>query len=364
MVISETELLKDAFSEFAKASDSIINYYNVLEAQIRLLKEEVENKNKELERAKEYLHNILDSIPMGIAVLDQKSISFINKAAERIDSNRIIDSLNGSRDKSGIVKNGKGYYRWKKDTLQNGFNGKEVLIIEDVTEFEKMKERLDRDERLKAMGEMAARIAHEIKNPLGSMVLFLSMLSDSKMRSKDKKYVEYIRFGVQTIDRIINNILSYTRPKTLVLKEDRITKVIEEILEFMMPSITSRNIDVHYRVDFSGTCFFDPEMMKLVFMNFLSNAMDAIKDKGLIKIDVKEEQGYIVIAISDNGIGMPDETRKNIFNPFFTTKDKGVGLGLFIVHNIVHAHNGYIEVESQEGMGTTFFVYLPKDRQQ
>jgi len=92
--------------------------------------------------------------------------------------------------------------------------------------------------------------------------------------------------------------------------------------------------------------------------------MDAIKDKGLIKIDVKEEQGYIVIAISDNGIGMPDETRKNIFNPFFTTKDKGVGLGLFIVHNIVHAHNGYIEVESQEGMGTTFFVYLPKDRQQ
>ncbi|MCX8111535.1 MAG: ATP-binding protein [Syntrophorhabdaceae bacterium] len=364
MVISETELLKDAFSEFARASDSIINYYNVLETQIRLLKEEVEKKNRELERAKEYLHNILDSVPMGIVVLDQKSISFINKAAERLDSNRIIDSFNGSTDKSGVVKNGRGYYRWKKDMLQNGFKGKEVLIIEDVTEFEKMKERLDRDERLKAMGEMAARIAHEIKNPLGSMVLFLSMLSDGKLRKKDKKYVEYIRFGIQTIDRIINNILSYTRPKTLALKKEKITKVIEDILEFMMPSILSRNIDINYRVEYHGTSFFDPDMMKLVLMNFFSNAMDAIKGRGLIKIDVREEQGYIVIVINDNGIGMDDDTRKNIFNPFFTTKDKGVGLGLFIVHNIVHAHKGYIEVESQEGVGTTFFVYLPKERQQ
>ncbi len=363
MVISETELLKDAFSEFAKASDSIINYYNVLEGQIRLLKTEIENKNRELERAKEYLHNILDSIPMGIVVLDQKTISFTNKAAERLSSDRILDEIGSGRDKAGVIKNGKGYYRWNKDVLQNGFKGKEVLIIEDITEFEKMKERLERDERLRAMGEMAARIAHEIKNPLASMVLFLSMLSEGKMRVKDRKYVEYIRFGVQTIDRIINNILSYTRPKTLALKEENISKVIEDILDFMGPSIASRGIEVIYNADYEGNLLFDPDMMKLVFMNFISNAMDAIKDKGFIRIEIKEDRGYIVIVINDNGIGMSEDVRKNIFNPFFTTKDKGVGLGLFIVHNIIHAHNGYIEVESQEGQGTTFYIYLPKDRQ-
>lgn len=362
MVMPETELLKDAFSEFTKASDSIINYYHVLETQIRLLKEEVEKKNKELERAREYLENILNSIPLGIVVYDKKSISFSNKTAEKLNFGGILKDVNIDNEKAGFVKNGKGYYRWKKDNLQNGFKGKEVLIIEDVTEFEKMKERLERDERLKAMGEMAARIAHEIKNPLGSMELFLTMLSEGKAKTKEKKYVECIRYGIQTIDRIINNILSYTRPKTLVLREENIGKVVEEILDFMRLSIESKNIAVICNVEYEGSLIFDPDMMKLVIMNFISNAIDAIKGRGQIRIDIREDQKNIVIAVSDNGCGMSEEVRKNIFNPFFTTKDKGVGLGLFIVHNIIHAHGGYIEVDSTEGVGTTFTIYLPKER--
>lgn len=362
MVITEAELLKDAFSEFTRASDSIINYYHVLETQIRQLREEVENKNKELEKAREYLENILNSIPLGIIVYDGNSVSFINKTAKRLDADNILNRLNFNGNKSGIIKNKKGYYRWKKDNLQNGFKGKDVLIIEDVTEFEKIKERLERDERLKAMGEMAARIAHEIKNPLGSMELFLTMLSEGRTKTKEKKYVEFIRYGIQTIDRIINNILSYTRPKTLALREEKIGKVVEEILDFMKPSIESRNISVVCNVEYEGTLFFDPDMVKLVIMNFISNAIDAIKGKGIIKIDIKEEQKNVILSITDNGSGMTEEVRKNIFNPFFTTKDKGVGLGLFIVHNIVQAHNGYIEVDSTEGAGTTFSVYLPKEK--
>jgi len=106
---------------------------------------------------------------------------------------------------------------------------------------------------------------------------------------------------------------------------------------------------------------FDADMMKLVIMNFISNAIDAAAGKGSIAIEIKEDGKYVVVVISDSGIGINEDVRKNIFNPFFTTKDKGVGLGLFIVHNIVQAHNGYIEVESTEGVGTSFFVYLPKD---
>ena len=363
MSISEAELLKDAFNGFSRASDSIVNYYNVLESQIRLLKEEVESKNRELEKAKEYLHNILDSIPVGIVVIDRKSISFLNKTAEKLSSEKFIDDLNNSGRMTGEIKNGKGQYRWKKDILRNGFSGKEVIVIEDVTEFEKMKERFERDERLRAMGEMAARIAHEIKNPLGSMELFLSMLSDRKLKPKEKKYVDYIHFGVQTIDRIINNILSYTRPRSLVMNEGKIGRTVEEILDFMKLSIMSRHINVHYDVHYDGVSFFDPDMMKLVIMNFISNAIDAVTGKGSIRIEIKEEGKYVVIVVNDNGAGMSEDVRKNIFNPFFTTKDKGVGLGLFIVYNIVQAHKGYIEVESAEGIGTRFFVYIPKDIQ-
>jgi two-component system, sporulation sensor kinase E len=188
------------------------------------------------------------------------------------------------------------------------------------------------------------------------------MLSDRKLKPKEKKYVDYIHFGVQTIDRIINNILSYTRPRSLVMKEEKIGKAVEEILDFMKLSITSRHINVHYDVHYDGVSFFDPDMMKLVIMNFISNAIDAATGKGSIRIEIKEEGKYVVIVVNDNGVGMSEDVRKNIFNPFFTTKDKGVGLGLFIVHNIVQAHKGYIEVESTEGIGTTFFVYIPKDR--
>jgi signal transduction histidine kinase len=363
MPVSETNLLQNAFQEFSKASDSMINYYNMLESHIGLLKQEVEEKNRELEKAKKYLHNILDSLPVGVVVIDRKSVSFSNRKAEMLGSEKFLCGLNNGDQKAGEIKNGKGYYRWKKEVLTNGFVGKEVIVFEDVTEFEKMKERLERDERLMAMGEMAARIAHEIKNPLGSMELFLSMLANGKLKTKEKKkYIDYVQFGVKTIDRIINNILSYTRPKTLVLRPEKISEIVKDTLDFMSVSIMSRNIGVQFNSTYDGPSYFDPDMMKLVIMNFISNAIEAVTTQGFIRIEIKEEEKYVVVAISDNGIGMSEEVRRNIFNPFFTTKDKGVGLGLYIVYNIIKAHGGYIEVESTEGSGASFFIYIPKDK--
>jgi two-component system sensor histidine kinase FlrB len=225
-----------------------------------------------------------------------------------------------------------------------------------------MKDRLERDERLMAMGEMAARIAHEIKNPLGSMELFLSMLVNAKLRRKDKEYIDYVLFGVKTIDRIINNLLSYTKPKTLALTETILSQVVKETIDFMGISAQSRGISLEVNTTFDGPSFCDPDLIKLVIMNFISNAIEAMEgSKGIIRVDVKEDRKYAVIVISDNGVGMSEELQKNIFNPFFTTKDKGVGLGLYIVYNIVKAHGGYIEVESVEGSGSSFSIYILKD---
>jgi len=362
MAVVEVKLLENAFNQFSKASDSIINHYAILESQIRELKEELEEKNRALERASEYLYTILDSLPVGVAVVDKKSILFVNKQAEELVSEGIISNLNNGVPKTGEVKTGCGHFRWKKEKLHNGFEGKEVIAIEDVTEIEKVKERNERDERLMAMGEMAARISHEIKNPLGSMELFLSMLLSGKLNKNERKYVDYILFGVKTIDRIINNILSYTRPKTLALKKGDLFEIVRDTLDFMSVSITVRDINI----EFSTTCrvhaFFDPDLMKLVVMNLISNAIEAIGKKGRIKVDIKENERFSVLIVSDSGIGMSEEVRKNIFNPFFTTKDKGVGLGLFIVYNIIKAHGGYIEVESAVDSGSSFLIYIPKER--
>jgi two-component system, sensor histidine kinase FlrB len=225
-----------------------------------------------------------------------------------------------------------------------------------------MKERLERDERLRAMGEMAARISHEIKNPLGSMELFLSMLQAEKLRARDRKYVGHVLYGVKTIDRIINNILSYTRPKTVVLKEENLSKVVEDVLDFMSISARSREIKVNFESSYAGSPYFDPDLMKLVLMNFISNALEATGRGGAVSVEIREEGQYVRVLIRDTGCGMSEEVRKNIFNPFFTTKDKGVGLGLFIAYNIVQAHQGFIEVDSMEGSGSSFYIYIPKDR--
>ncbi len=358
----EAKLLENAFHEFSKASDSIISHYATLEGQIRELKRELEEKNRALERAGEYLYTVLDSLPVGVVVIDDAKVLFANKNAEELIPEGIIGSMGNGRSKTGEIKNGRGHYRWKKEGLANGFEGRQVIAIEDVTEIERMKERMERDERLMAMGEMAARISHEIKNPLGSMELFLSMLMAGKMRAKDRKYLEYVLFGVKTIDRIINNILSYTRPRELALKNEELRSVVGDTLDFMSVSTAARNIDVDFVPSSPGSALFDPDMMKLVIMNLVSNAIDAVGQNGKIKVDIKENRRYGVLIISDNGPGMPEEVRRNIFNPFFTTKDKGVGLGLFIVYNIIKAHGGFIEVESEKGSGSSFLIYIPRER--
>lgn len=358
----EAQLLENAFQEFAKASDSIINYYSALESQIRQLKKEIEEKNTELERARGYLYNILNSLPVGVVVTHKTNVVLANKNAEKLGSAIFSDTLRSGCQKSGELKNGKGHYRWKRESVVNGTGINEVIVFEDVTEFEKMKERLERDERLMAMGEMAARMSHEIKNPLGSMELFLSMLLNGKLRKQDKKYIDYVLFGVKTIDRIINNLLSYTKPKTLALTETSLSQVVRETLDFMSLSAQSRGILLEVNVGFNEPSFFDPDLIKLVIMNFISNAIEAMAgEKGSIKVDLREEGKYAVIVITDDGAGMSEEIQKSIFNPFFTTKDKGVGLGLFIVYNIVKAHGGYVEVESTEGFGSSFSIYIPKD---
>ncbi len=362
MSLPETRLLETAFQEFSKASDSIINYYNILEGQIRTLKEELEEKNKALEYASLYLCTILDTLPVGVAVVDHQTVQFVNKQAAEFISEGIMGSLKDNGQKTGDVKSGNGHYRWKRERLPEEFDGKEVIVVEDVTDLERMKERNERDERLMAMGEMAARISHEIKNPLGSMELFLSMLLSGKLKKTEKKYVDYILFGVKTIDRIINNILSYTRPRTVTLQKEDLADVVRATLDFMSVSITERKIGVAFDASSRGRCFFDPDLMKLVVMNLISNALEAVGAGGRIKVDIKENDRFGVLIISDSGMGMPEEVRKNIFNPFFTTKDKGVGLGLFIVYNIIKAHGGYVEVESAEGSGSTFLIYIPKER--
>jgi len=355
-------LLEDAFLEFSRASESVIAYYSVLEKKIEELKKEIAKKNRELERTKEYLHRILDSLPLAVLVMEKKRVLFSNKKANELKVQEMTERLNFNGKKGGEFKISGFSYRWKRETLKEKDRISEILVIEDITEVEKMKERLETDERMKAMGEMALRIAHEIKNPLSSMELFASMLLKESMEGKQRCYLEHICTGIKSIDRIVNNILSYTKPKTLSLKEGRLSDAVKEVLDFVSLTMEQSGIKVSFIENEKGTLRFDPHLIKLALMNLLINAKEALRDGGNIVVEVKEAEKSRVLQVSDDGPGMPEDVKRNIFNPFFTTKDRGLGLGLFIVYNIVKAHNGLIEVDSRINEGTRFSIYLPGEK--
>jgi signal transduction histidine kinase len=192
------------------------------------------------------------------------------------------------------------------------------------------------------------------------MKLYVSLVLRGNLEDRQREYINSVLFGINTVDRIINNLLSYTRPKTVVLREGRLSAVVKEILDFMSVSIGNKKIEINFRSLYDQESYFDPDLIKLALMNFISNGIEAIENEGKISVEVKEEGKYVVAVFADSGAGMSEETKRNIFNPFFTTKDKGVGLGLFITHNVINAHGGYVEVDSVEGKGSSFAVHLPK----
>ncbi|MDW8002989.1 MAG: ATP-binding protein [Deltaproteobacteria bacterium] len=360
---SEKELLKNAFLEFSRASESVIAYYSLLEKKIEALKKEIEEKNRELEKTKEYLFSILNSLPVAVVVAEKGNVIFSNKKADDLDAKRLIEEIRFNGKKGGEFKRAGCSYRWKREVLKEEVQIGEIIVVEDVTEIERMKEKSEIDERLKAMGEMALRIAHEIKNPLGSMELFASILHMEMADENHKSYLEHIRVGIKNIDRIVNNLLSYTKPRALSLKKGNLSAVVEEVLNFMSLSMEQQGITFSFWKKEEGSTMFDPDLMKLAIMNLLVNAKDALPEGGRIEIFVEQDGMYTILKIEDNGKGMTEEVKRQIFNPFFTTKEKGMGLGLFIVYNIIKAHDGLIEVESEVGRGTKFIIYLPLERE-
>lgn len=352
----EEGLLREAFAEFSRASEALISYYSILEMKVQELKEE-------LKEAKEYLKSILDSLPVAVVVLEEGRVLFSNKKAQEFEEKCLLDRITFNGKKEGEEKISGLIYKWKKEPLKCDKKQGEIIVIEDVTEVEKMKERLELDERLKAMGEMALKIAHEIKNPLGSMELFASMLLKEKMESRHKSYVEHICQGIKSIDRVVNNLLSYTKPKAISKKKGKISDVVREVLDFLKLSLEESGIEVSLYENEKEPIFFDPHLTRLIVMNLLINAKEAMEKGGRIEIEVKNEKDFTVLKVCDNGKGMDEEVKKSIFNPFFTTKEKGLGLGLFTVYNAVKAHGGLLEVESKPNCGAKFSIFFPKDKE-
>lgn len=240
-----------------------------------------------------------------------------------------------------------------------------VHILRDITEQKRLRERLLHSEKMAALGEMSAKIAHEIRNPLVSIGGFARRLEERfrKTTDKERDYAEIIARETNRLEGILQELMGFVKERPLHIEITNLKRFINDILALLSSDLAEKKIKVVKKLSREDLEIpIDPEQMKQAIINIINNAEQAMGRNGEIHIRTAPVRDSVFIEISDTGAGIPQDIIDNIFNPFFTTKSSGIGLGLAITHRIIEMHGGDIEVSSKEGVGTTFTIKLPLRR--
>ncbi|MBF0337559.1 MAG: PAS domain S-box protein [Nitrospirae bacterium] len=239
-----------------------------------------------------------------------------------------------------------------------------VITFEDHTKLAEMEREMKEKEKLAAIGEMAANIAHEIRNPLSAIRSSVEMLKEGSLdETKRKRIMDIAIVEMDRMNKIITDFLTYSSPRPPEFKTILLSRTLGETIE-MLRALASTNSNVTINTNIAHEVYIDADDNKLrqVFWNLGLNAIQACQDNGEISVEVKQLPEFVTIIFKDNGAGIEPNMLKKIFYPFFTTKRGGGGLGLAMVYRIVHEHSGRINVMSTVGKGSVFEVFLPYDR--
>ncbi|RME65543.1 MAG: PAS domain S-box protein [Nitrospirae bacterium] len=233
-----------------------------------------------------------------------------------------------------------------------------VHIVRDITEFKEMEKRLAQAERMAALGEVAAKVAHEIRNPLVSIGGFAKRL-EKKLDGKLKEYASIISRESDRLEGILKEILSFVRYTRLKKEKLEVHSLINDIISLYRGELKKKSI--HLKTEFEEPIYLDvdPDRIKEAFINIIQNAIYVLSEGGTLSIKTYKNARFGVIEISDSGPGINEKDLPFIFDPFYTTKPEGTGLGLAITNRIIQEHDGRIDVKSTPGEGTTFIIRLP-----
>ena len=241
-----------------------------------------------------------------------------------------------------------------------------ILNFQDLTEIKRMEENLEKSKRLALIGEMAAGLAHEMRNPLASIAGSIQLLGQTaRMEETDKRLMQIIMRGRDQLDNFVRDFLILARPVPETREPVNVNEVIEDVVENIKIS-NEWTEDIKIARTFSGQnkAFANKEQIRQIIQNLLMNALQAMEGTGNLLLEIKtvnleDRKDYTAIKVTDDGCGIEEKDLKNVFEPFFTNKDKGTGLGLAIVSRIVDGYGGKIKIESQVNQGTSITVWLP-----
>ena len=338
-----------------------------------------------LANMKLYTNNVVESIPVGIITLDaeERIVSFNRKMEEIVG--RSLTKCNGEKINAAFpgcridcldirtaafeqpmefpAGDGKNIpIKIRGSSLANN-DGEvigTVLIIWDMTAIRDMEQQLERSRRMAALGKMAAGIAHEIRNPLGTLRGFAHYFGKQPGATKESKgYADLMVSEVDRLNRNISGLLQFASPREPQLGPVDLDQLISKTVALMEGDFADHELDFHWQCNTGIILLADPDLLLQVLMNLLKNSINATSSGGEVSLTGSEDGRSVRIAVSDTGCGMNEQEQEKMFDPFFTTRKTGTGLGLAVSHQIVEQHRGVFEVDTALGEGTCVTIILP-----
>jgi two-component system sensor histidine kinase HydH len=325
---------------------------------------------------------LLESLPTGLILIDQNKIIIeanpeakkllgkkiesknIESVCKNVEENLFNDVLGGKHIERSVFESGDLLIGFSASPVY-GNNSNVVgssIILRDITEIREMEEELRKKDRLAALGEMVAGLAHEIRNPLASIKAGIESLSFSGSENTNNyKFQSIVLHEITRLERIVNDMTLYASDKDLVKTKVNLKSLVGETLLMFSHEIAEKNIQVKKNLKGNLVCYVDRDKIVTVLNNLFLNAMESIGENGSIELNIRRGKKNMIIQVKDDGGGINEDIISKLFIPFFTTKSKGTGLGLSIVHRIIQNHNGTIRA-TNEGKGACFTITLPKEK--
>ena len=406
----EAEAFAESYAMFAETLARLEGSYRNLEKRFDSLNHELEATNLELQdslREKERLsrdqNEILENLGSGVLAVDADGvITLFNGAASEILAWPAQEALSlpceevladGATDLRHALTSGERVRNREK--MPHRRDGREVPVrfgtarmldpegnvvgavetFEDISQLQQLSKQASRVGTLTALGEMAATVAHEIRNPLGGIGGFAGLLErDLEVGDSRRRLVKKIIEGVDSLNRMVTNLLNYTRPVQLNIRPADLVQVVEDSLGFFEIDAGNRleQIELQRAYDQKElVCRIDPEQIQQMVLNLLHNAVQAMPAGGELRVGISEADAggdertelagmCTVLTVRDTGVGMTEEIKSKLFMPFFTTKEDGNGLGLATAKKFVDALGGDVAVENEPDRGSVFTIYFPK----
>jgi len=375
---NKNESLEQAFQHFSEMSSSLTDFYEGLEQQVALLSKELADtryqKNREYEereRVSNRLENLLRALPGGVVVIDaQGVVQECNPAALELFGMPLLKecwrdvvkrAFKPKWDDGHDVTLHDGRYV-NISTQSLGSEPGQILLITDVTETRQLQEQISALKRTSAMGEMAAALAHQIRTPLSSALLYVSNLGMAKLdNERRKRFTKKTMSALQHLEALVEEMLLFARGDRLTLAPSNIIDVINDCISQQHSELENCNLNITFNnkvsdVQVNLSC----DAFKSALQNIFNNACQAGGNNVNLNIEMERNQlNQIQLKITDDGPGIPDTIKSRIFEPFITTRINGTGLGLAVVDAVVRAHKGTITVEDGIVTGTCFTICLP-----